>query len=200
MRKSSGTFSSILFQRLSVLHLLLLVKPSAHCQPHSLPLSQMHETWNLCSELQLYSVNEANFPTWSEAIQDYFLDLKKPPAETSIESSTDSPLWPPPAPTQGMENQYTGALVADVHNVLTHGGVFAYPADLKNPNGKLRLLYEGNPMAMIVEQAGGVATTGFERIRDIRPQSVHHRIPAFFGSPDDVLPLLDPKYLHSRSR
>lgn len=83
--------------------------------------------------------------------------------------------------------------------VQTHGGVFAYPADVRNPNGKLRLLYEGNPIAMIVEQAGGVATTGFEAIRDVRPQSVHHRIPAFFGSPDDLLPLLAPRYLHSRT-
>ncbi|CAM9906307.1 unnamed protein product [Sphacelaria rigidula] len=98
-----------------------------------------------------------------------------------------------------MENQYVGALVADIHNIMTHGGVFAYPADVRNPNGKLRLLYEGNPIAMIVEQAGGVATTGFEAIRDVRPQSVHHRIPAFFGSPDDVLPLLTPRYLHSRT-
>lgn len=57
---------------------------------------------------------------------------------------------------------------------------------------------KGNPMAMIVEEAGGVATTGFESIRDVRPQSVHHRIPAFFGSPDDLLPLLNPRYLHSK--
>lgn len=96
-------------------------------------------------------------------------------------------------------NQYAGALVADIHNILTHGGVFAYPANVRNPNGKLRLLYEGNPIAMIVEEAGGVATTGFEAIRDVRPQSVHHRIPAFFGSPDNLLPLLEPRYLHSRT-
>ncbi|CAN0528395.1 unnamed protein product [Ectocarpus sp. 12 AP-2014] len=99
-----------------------------------------------------------------------------------------------------VENQYAGALVADIHNVLVNGGVFAYPADVRNPNGKLRLLYEGNPIAMIVEEAGGIATTGFEAIRDVRPQSVHHRIPAFFGSPDDLLPLLDPRYLHSKKR
>lgn len=160
---------------------------------------------------KLYSVNEANSPSWPEAIQDFFLDFKTsggsssgsaghPPSPDSDAGSHPSSTAPSATAGEGrLENQYVGALVADVHNILIHGGVFAYPADVKNPNGKLRLLYEGNPIAMIVEQAGGVATTGFEAIRDVRPQSVHHRIPAFFGSRDDLLPLLDPRYLHSRT-
>ncbi|CAN0433894.1 unnamed protein product [Ectocarpus sp. 12 AP-2014] len=146
----------------------------------------------------IYSVNEANSVSWSEAIQDYFQDLKTTMA-TPL-SSADGGGDGIDEETAEVENQYAGALVADIHNVLVNGGVFAYPADVRNPNGKLRLLYEGNPIAMIVEEAGGIATTGFEAIRDVRPQSVHHRIPAFFGSPDDLLPLLDPRYLHSKKR
>lgn len=127
------------------------------------------------------------------------LSSSSPPLVAGADDIIGKKSWSP-ADKSEMENRYMGALVADIHNVLTHGGVFAYPADVKNANGKLRLLYEGNPMAMIVEQAGGVATTGFEPIMDVRPQSVHHRIPAFFGSPDDLLPLLNPRYLHSSVR
>ncbi|CBN75354.1 fructose 1,6-bisphosphatase [Ectocarpus siliculosus] len=146
----------------------------------------------------VYSVNEANSVSWSEAIQDYFQDLKTTMATPP--SSADGGGGGVDEEAAEVENQYAGALVADIHNVLVNGGVFAYPADVRNPNGKLRLLYEGNPIAMIVEEAGGIATTGFEAIRDVRPQSVHHRIPAFFGSPDDLLPLLDPRYLHSKKK
>ncbi|CAM9743929.1 unnamed protein product [Ectocarpus sp. 4 AP-2014] len=147
---------------------------------------------------KVYSVNEANSVSWSEAIQDYFQDLKTTMATPP--SSADGGGGGIDEEAAEVENQYAGALVADIHNVLVNGGVFAYPADVRNPNGKLRLLYEGNPIAMIVEEAGGVATTGFEAIRDVRPQSVHHRIPAFFGSPDNLLPLLDPRYLHSKKK
>lgn len=152
----------------------------------------------------MYSVNEANSPSWSGAIQDYFLDLKTSMANDEDEDDDDDEEDPSSQDTRGggsdVENQYAGALVADIHNILINGGVFAYPADVHNPNGKLRLLYEGNPMAMIIEQAGGVATTGFERIMDVRPQSVHHRIPAFFGSPENLLPLLNPRYLDSKRK
>jgi fructose-1,6-bisphosphatase I len=72
---------------------------------------------------------------------------------------------------------------------MQHNSIFMYPADNTNPNGKLRLLYEGNPIAMIMEQAGGAATTGYERILDVPPQSTHQRIPCFFGSSEDVYDL-----------
>ena len=143
-------------------------------------------------------MNEANSPSWSEAIQDYFRDLKTNMANDDDDDDDDPTSQA--ARGRDVENQYAGALVADIHNILIHGGVFAYPADVHNPNGKLRLLYEGNPMAMIIEEAGGVATTGFERIMDVRPQSVHHRIPAFFGSPENLLPLLNARYLDSKRR
>jgi fructose-1,6-bisphosphatase I len=80
-------------------------------------------------------------------------------------------------------------MVADVHRTLLYGGVYGYPADAKNANGKLRLLYEAAPMSFIVEQAGGRSTTGAEPIMAIVPDHVHQRVPVFLGSRDDVADL-----------
>ena len=77
-------------------------------------------------------------------------------------------------------------MVADVHRTLLYGGVYGYPASAAHPRGKLRLLYEAAPMAMILEQAGGVATTGARRIAAVTPRTVHDRVPVFLGSPDEV--------------
>jgi fructose-1,6-bisphosphatase I len=79
-------------------------------------------------------------------------------------------------------------MVADVHRILTRGGIFIYPADVRDPSkpGKLRLMYEANPMAMIVEQAGGAATDGKGRILDIQPHALHQRVPVFLGSKNEV--------------
>jgi fructose-1,6-bisphosphatase I len=79
-------------------------------------------------------------------------------------------------------------MVADVHRILSRGGVFMYPADKRTPDrpGKLRLLYEANPMAFIVEQAGGAATDGEQRILDIVPTNLHQRVPVFLGSKNEV--------------
>ena len=82
--------------------------------------------------------------------------------------------------------RYIGSLVSDFHRNLLYGGIFLYPADEKNPNGKLRLLYEANPLAFIVEQAGGAASDGRERILNIEPASLHQRTPLIIGSFDDV--------------
>lgn len=82
--------------------------------------------------------------------------------------------------------RYIGSLVADFHRNLLYGGIFLYPADRKCPRGKLRLLYEANPLAMIVEEAGGKASTGWERILDVEPGSLHQRVPLIIGSRDDV--------------
>ena len=118
-----------------------------------------------------YSVNEANRATFSPGIQRY-LD------------------W---AHGEGYSSRYIGSMVADVHRTLVKGGVFMYPATGKNPNGKLRLMYEGNPMAMIVEQAGGkalapAAAEGVPpaRILDIQPESIHQRTSVLLGSPREV--------------
>ena len=83
-------------------------------------------------------------------------------------------------------SRYIGSMVGDVHRTLLYGGIFGYPADSKNRNGKLRLLYEAAPMAYLVEQAGGLALTGKTRIMDLLPQTVHQRVPVILGSPEDV--------------
>ena len=85
-----------------------------------------------------------------------------------------------------MNVRYVGSLVADFHRNLLGGGLFAYPANTKSPNGKLRLLYECNPLAFIVEQAGGAATDGRQRILDVTPTELHQRSPYFVGSKSDV--------------
>ena len=82
--------------------------------------------------------------------------------------------------------RYVGSLVADFHRNLLGGGVFCYPANKKSPKGKLRLLYEGNPLAFIVEQAGGAAIDGTQRIMDIQPTELHQRVPLYIGSKNDV--------------
>jgi fructose-1,6-bisphosphatase I len=82
--------------------------------------------------------------------------------------------------------RYVGSLVADVHRNLLGGGIFAYPSNTKNPKGKLRLMYEANPLAFLVEQAGGAATDGTKRIMDVVPTELHQRTPLYIGSKDDV--------------
>jgi len=88
-------------------------------------------------------------------------------------------------------SRYIGAMVGDVHRTLLYGGVFGYPGDTKNPNGKLRLLYEGAPMSFIMEQAGGISTTGRKRVMEIKPKNVHERVPIIMGSKHDVQEIVD---------
>ncbi len=86
-----------------------------------------------------------------------------------------------------MSVRYVGSLVADFHRNLLGGGLFAYPANERNPRGKLRLLYEANPLAFIVEQAGGPASDGTMRILDVQPTELHQRTPLYIGSKSDVI-------------
>jgi fructose-1,6-bisphosphatase I len=87
----------------------------------------------------------------------------------------------------GYSSRYVGAMVADVHRILLKGGVFMYPPTKKAPKGKLRLMYEANPMAMLIEQAGGKALVAPEkRILDVTPTDLHQRVPVILGSPDEV--------------
>ncbi len=86
----------------------------------------------------------------------------------------------------GYSSRYIGSMVADVHRTLLNGGVFLYPPTKKNPEGKLRLLYEANPMAMVVEQAGGVAYSGESRTLEIQPKKLHERVPVLLGSAEEV--------------
>lgn len=119
---------------------------------------------------KIYSVNEGNYNRWDTSVQNYINHLKTPDKESGRPYSS----------------RYIGSLVADFHRNLLYGGIFLYPADKKNPNGKLRLLYEANPLAFVVEQAGGYASTGHERILDIQPKELHQRVPLIIGSYDDV--------------
>jgi fructose-1,6-bisphosphatase I len=84
--------------------------------------------------------------------------------------------------------RWVASMVADVHRIVTRGGVFYYPLDAKilQQGGKLRLMYEANPMAFLIEQAGGTATTGRERIMELQPTGLHQRVPVFLGSKQEV--------------
>ena len=84
-------------------------------------------------------------------------------------------------------SRYIGSLVCDLHRNILKGGIYIYPTGTLSPNGKLRLLYECNPLAFIVEQAGGRATNGEQRILDIKPTELHQRVPYFAGSTAMVL-------------
>jgi fructose-1,6-bisphosphatase I len=126
-----------------------------------------------------YSVNEGNFSRWAPEIQHWARWVKAVhPAGTNPDGS--EPFKTP------YGARYVGSLVADAHRTLVKGGIFAYPADSKSTKGKLRLLYEANPMAYLFEQAGGSATSGKERILDIMPTELHQRVPLILGSKDDV--------------
>jgi fructose-1,6-bisphosphatase I len=117
-----------------------------------------------------YSINEGNFVRWDDKVKKWVSWVKE-------ENKADG---------RPFGQRYVGSLVADAHRTLLKGGIFAYPADKKSPGGKLRLLYEANPMAYIFEQAGGAATNGIDPILKIEPKSVHDRTPLVLGSKHDV--------------
>jgi len=120
---------------------------------------------------KIYSANEGNSTNWDQPIQDavaYFKSGSKP-----------------------YTARYVGSMVADIHRTILYGGIYMYPADAKSPKGKLRLLYEGIPMAMIIEQAGGIASTGFfqgkvQRVLDLVPDAIHAKCPIIMGGKRDV--------------
>ncbi|CED83754.1 fructose--bisphosphatase [Phaffia rhodozyma] len=134
-----------------------------------------HPNIKLPDRGKIYSFNEGNSLYFHEPTRNY-LDSIKYPSEESGKKPYSA--------------RYIGSMVADVHRTLLYGGIFGYPGDKKTKSGKLRLLYEAFPMAMLIEQAGGVATTGTGRILDIQPKSIHERCPVFLGSKDDVNDLI----------
>jgi len=118
---------------------------------------------------KIYSCNEGNFNNWDKAIVSCIQHYK----------------------TGGFAARYVGSMVSDVHRTILYGGIYLYPADKKTANGKLRVLYEGFPMSLIVEQAGGAASCGMfkgklQRLLDIVPTSIHERCPVIIGSKRDV--------------
>jgi fructose-1,6-bisphosphatase I len=122
----------------------------------------------------IYSFNEANYRDFGVPERRFLSMLKEGGSSTGIKKMTA---------------RYIGALVADVHNILINGGIYGYPATRTNPHGKLRLLYECAPMAMIMEQAGGAASTGSGRVLDLKPTEIHQRTPVFLGSVENVFEL-----------
>ena len=119
----------------------------------------------------IYSINEANRWQWDESLREYITDIQNGKGQTGKQYTA----------------RYLGSMVGDIHRTLLYGGIFGYPADTKNKNGKLRLLYEAAPIAFLMEAAGGTAVGGSgERILDIEPTNVHQRVACFFGSSDDV--------------
>jgi fructose-1,6-bisphosphatase I len=129
-----------------------------------------HEDIRCPTKGNLYSINEGNSGRWTPDLQRWNAWIKE------HDSASGRPY----------SHRYVGSLVADAHRTLLKGGIFAYPADTKSPNGKLRLLYEANPMAMVFEAAGGRATTGTNPILDIQPTELHQRTPLVIGSKQDV--------------
>ncbi len=132
-----------------------------------------HPNIQIPKQGKYYSINEGNIHYWSEGIRRYVEHLKMPNEATG-------------RPYSG---RYIGSLVADFHRNLLAGGIFMYPADRKDPQkprGKLRLLYEAAPLALIVQEAGGRASDGQQDILAIPPESLHQRVPLFIGSRNDV--------------
>ena len=132
-----------------------------------------HESIRIPEKGKIYSVNESNEPYWDEktkALINYF---------KAVDKDTGRPYT----------SRYVGSLVADFHRNLLKGGIFMYPADNKDPkkaSGKLRLMVEANPLAMVVKEAGGYASDGFGAILEKDPQELHERTPLFIGSKKDV--------------
>lgn len=123
-----------------------------------------HPNMKFSKDGTIYSINEGNYVHFPQGVKDY---LKYCQLEEG-----DRPYT----------SRYIGSLVSDIHRNMIKGGIYIYPTSSKSPNGKLRLLYECNPMAFIVEQAGGKASDGFGRILEIQPTELHQRVPFFCGS------------------
>ena len=128
-----------------------------------------HEQFRTPEVGKYYSVNESYWDRWSDPVRQVVAAFKSGTRGATAKNA-----------------RYIGSLVADFHRNLISGGIFLYPADTKSPQGKLRLLYEAAPLALIAEQAGGLATDGHRPILDIVPESLHQRVPLVIGSRRDV--------------
>ena len=120
-----------------------------------------------------FAINTSNQRHWEEPIQEYVSELI---------AGSDGPRG------KDYNMRWVAAMVGDIHRVLSRGGIFMYPFDKRNPEmpGKLRLLYEANPMAFLMEQAGGLASTGQGRIMEVMPTEIHQRVPVLLGSKEEV--------------
>jgi fructose-1,6-bisphosphatase I len=123
----------------------------------------------------IYSINEGSYNTWDYGLKKFIKYCQEYDPDSQRPYTT----------------RYIGSMVADVHRTLIKGGIFIYPHSAKYPSGKLRLMYECNPLSMIMEQAGGMATNGEQRILEIEPKAIHERSPIYMGSPENVLKAMD---------
>lgn len=125
-----------------------------------------HPNMKMPFEGKYYSINEGQYLKFPEGVKKFIKFCQEE------DKATGRPY----------SSRYIGSLVSDFHRNLLKGGIYIYPSTKSHPNGKLRLLYEGNPMAFLAEQAGGMATDGFNPILDIKPTELHQRVPFFVGS------------------
>jgi fructose-1,6-bisphosphatase I len=130
---------------------------------------------------KIYSINEGNYVHFPEGVKKFIKYCQEEDA------ATERPF----------SSRYIGSAVADFHRNLIKGGVFLYPTTSASPKGKLRLVYECNPLAFIIEQAGGKASTGSRRVLEVVPTSLHQRSPLFIGSKDMVEKIEDLIVKHS---
>jgi fructose-1,6-bisphosphatase I len=131
------------------------------------------ENVQIPADTKEFAINMANQRFWEPPVQRYVAEMQ---------AGKEGPLG------KDYNMRWVASMVADVHRIMTRGGIFMYPVDskLKDKGGKLRLMYEANPMALLVEQAGGAATTGRQRILDIAPEKLHQRVPVILGSRNEV--------------
>jgi fructose-1,6-bisphosphatase I len=129
-----------------------------------------HENMMIPEDGLIYSINEGNYIRFPTGVKKYIKYCQEHE----------------PKEGRPYTSRYIGSLVADFHRNLLKGGIYLYPSTLSHPNGKLRLLYECNPMAFLIEQAGGIASDGVNRILDIKPTELHQRVPFFVGSKNMV--------------
>ena len=129
-----------------------------------------HENMKIPSTGKIYSINEGQYLKFPMGVKKYIKYCQEED----------------PATNRPYTSRYIGSLVSDFHRNMLKGGIYIYPSATNYPNGKLRLLYEGNPMAFLAEQSGGLATDGYNRILDIIPTALHQRVPLFIGSKEMV--------------
>ena len=131
------------------------------------------ENVQIPADTKEFAINMANQRFWEAPVQRYVGEMQ---------AGKEGPLG------KDYNMRWVASMVADVHRIMTRGGIFMYPVDskLKDKGGKLRLMYEANPMAFLIEQAGGAATTGRQRILDIAPEKLHQRVPVILGSRNEV--------------
>jgi fructose-1,6-bisphosphatase I len=131
------------------------------------------ENVQIPADTKEFAINMSNQRFWEAPVQRYVAEMQ---------AGKTGPLG------KDYNMRWVASMVADVHRIMTRGGIFMYPLDdkMKDKGGKLRLMYEANPMALLIEQAGGAATTGYVRILDIQPDQLHQRVPVILGSKNEV--------------